>query len=255
MKFDEFDKRMRVYETSIDQYIVPGMYIVARLDGRSFTRLTREICHFKAPFDEKFRDLMVATTRYIMDSGFKVLYGYTESDEISLLLDPDSAAFGNKVRKINTILAVEASGFFSVELRKPVCFDCRVVPLPNAELVKDYFLWRQEDAARNSLNAWCYWTLRKEGKTKREATAFLSGKSVAFKNEMLFERGINYNELPAWQKRGIGVYMDAFERSGVNPLTNETVIVKRNILKADYELPLHEEYAAFIGQFLKKNNT
>ena len=253
MKFDEFDKKMRVYETSIDQYIVPGMYIVTRLDGRSFTRLTREICHFKAPFDEKFRDLMVATTKHIMDCGLKVLYGFTESDEISLLLDPDSASFGNKVRKINTILAGEASGFFSVELGKPVCFDCRVVPLPNIDLVQDYFLWRQEDAARNSLNAWCYWTLRKEGKTKREATVFLSGKSVAFKNEMLFERGINYNELPAWQKRGIGVYMDVFERSGVNPLTNETVIVKRNVLKVDYELPLHEEYAAFIRYFLKKN--
>ena len=38
MKFDDFDKRMRVYEQSIDQYIVPGMYIVARLDGRSFVK-------------------------------------------------------------------------------------------------------------------------------------------------------------------------------------------------------------------------
>ena len=43
MKFDDFDKRMRVYEQSID---LPGMYIVARLDGRSFTKLTREICKF-----------------------------------------------------------------------------------------------------------------------------------------------------------------------------------------------------------------
>ena len=43
MKFSELDKKMRVYEESIDQYIVPEMYIVARLDGRSFTRLTREI--------------------------------------------------------------------------------------------------------------------------------------------------------------------------------------------------------------------
>ena len=78
MKFDDFDKRMRVYEQSIDQYIVPGMYIVARLDGRSFTKLTREICKFEAPFDTRFRDLMVDTTKHIMNCGFKVLYGYTE---------------------------------------------------------------------------------------------------------------------------------------------------------------------------------
>lgn len=140
MIFDEFDKKMRVYETSIDQFIVPGMFVVARLDGRSFTKLTREICKFEAPFDSKFRDLMVDTTKYIMNSGFKVLYGYTESDEISLLMSPDNSAFGNKVRKINTILAGEASGIFSVKLGKPVCFDCRVVPLPNKELVRDYFL-------------------------------------------------------------------------------------------------------------------
>ena len=139
MKFSELDKKMRVYEESIDQYIVPGMYIVARLDGRSFTRLTREICKFEAPFDIKFRDLMVATTKHIMDCGFNVRYGYTESDEISLLFSPDNSAFSNKVRKINSILAGEASGFFSLELGKPVCFDSRVVPLPNIDLVKDYF--------------------------------------------------------------------------------------------------------------------
>ena len=65
MKFDDFDKRMRVYEQSIDQYIVPGMYIVARLDGRSFTKLTREICKFEALFDTRFRNLMVDTTKHI----------------------------------------------------------------------------------------------------------------------------------------------------------------------------------------------
>lgn len=250
MKFSELDKKMRVYEESIDQYIVPGMYIVARLDGRSFTRLTREICKFEAPFDIKFRDLMVATTKHIMDCGFNVRYGYTESDEISLLFSPDNSAFGNKVRKINSILAGEASGFFSLELGKPVCFDSRVVPLPNIDLVKDYFLWRQEDATRNALNAWCYWTLRKEGKSKREATSFLSGQSIAFKNEMLFERGINYNDVPMWQKRGIGVYGDVLLKDGFNPLAKETVQVKRNVLRVDYELPLHEEYAALIASLL-----
>ena len=120
MKFDDFDKRMRVYEQSIDQYIVPGMYIVARLDGRSFTKLTREICKFEAPFDTRFRNLMVDTTKHIMNCGFKVLYGYTESDEISLLFSPDNSAFANKVRKINTILAGEASGYFSLALGKAV---------------------------------------------------------------------------------------------------------------------------------------
>ncbi len=59
MKFDELDQRMRIFETAADYCVLPGVFMVARLDGRSFTRLTREICQFEAPFDERFRDLMV----------------------------------------------------------------------------------------------------------------------------------------------------------------------------------------------------
>jgi tRNA(His) guanylyltransferase len=61
MKFDEFDKKMRVYETATDYCVPPGFYMVARLDGRSFTRLTKELYDFETPFDAGFRDLMVET--------------------------------------------------------------------------------------------------------------------------------------------------------------------------------------------------
>ena len=166
MRFDDFDKQMRIYEESLDQCIIPDMYIVARLDGRSFTRLTKEVCKFEAPFDPVFRDLMVNTTKHIMEkSGFQITYGFTQSDEISLLFTRDENTFNRKVRKINTTLAGEASAVFSLELGKPAAFDCRVVPLPNEERVSDYFRWRQEDAHRNALNSWCYWTLRRDGKT------------------------------------------------------------------------------------------
>ena len=251
MNFDDFDKKMRVYEQSIDQYIVPGMYIVARLDGRGFTKLTHEICKFEAPFDIRFRDLMVKTTKYIMDCGFKIIYGYTESDEISLLLSPEDNAFSHKVRKINTILAGEASGYFSLKLGRPVCFDCRTIPLPNIELVKDYFLWRQTDASRNALNAWCYWTLRKEGKGKGEATSMTNGKTIAFKNELLFQKGINYNDVPAWQKRGVGIYYKQITVEGKNPLTGAAVLVKRNRLEENYELPMGNDYSLMLEQLLK----
>lgn len=251
MKFEDFDKKMRVYEESIDQFIVPGMYIIARLDGRGFTKLTHKICQFEAPFDVRFRDLMVSTTKHIMGCGFKIIYGYTESDEISLLFSAEDTAFNHKVRKINTILAGEASGYFSLELGKPVCFDCRVVPLPNIELVKDYFLWRQTDASRNALNAWCYWTLRKEGKTKGVATSMVNGKSVAYKNEMLFQHGINYNDVPAWQIRGVGIYNATVISKGYNPVTGETVDVKRKQLMTDYDLSIGSDYGEFIEKLIK----
>lgn len=250
MKFDDLDKKMRVYEQSLDQVIVPGMFMAARIDGRNFTRLTKEICKFEAPFDERFRDMMVNTVKALMDCGFRVLYGYTESDEISLLFDPEEDTFGRKVRKYNSILAGVASSTFSLELGQPAVFDCRIIPLPNAELVQDYFLWRQEDANRNALNSWCYWTLRKEGMSVTEATAAVSGKSVAYKNELLFGRGINYDKLPSWQKRGTGVWWDTVEKTGYNPIKKVEEKAVRRTLRTEYELPYGAEYAELIRGFL-----
>lgn len=220
------------------------------MDGRSFTRLTKEICRFEAPFDERFRDMMVGTVKTLMDCGFRVVYGFTESDELSLLFAPNENTFGRKVRKYNSTLAAEASAAFSMMLGKVATFDCRIVPLPNIEKVRDYFLWRQEDACGNSLNSYCYWTLRKEGKSVQEATNMLAGQSVSFKNELLFSRGINFDKLPSWQKRGIGLWKEQYEKEGYNPTTNKTEIALRNGIKIEYELPLGTAYGEFIENFL-----
>lgn len=251
MNFDELDKTMRVYEQSIDQSILSDMFLVARLDGRSFSRLTKEICNFEAPFDERFRDMMLCTVKSLMDCGFRVAYGFTESDEISLLFHKDENAFGRKVRKYNSILAGVASAAFSMQLGRLAAFDCRLVPLPNIERVQDYFLWRQEDAHRNALNAHCYWLLRKEGLDAQQATNQLDGKSVSYKNELLFQRGINFDKLPSWQKRGMGVYWANVEKSGFNPVTNTEEKATRRMLHTDFELPLGADYAKMIAAFLE----
>lgn len=251
MNFDELDKKMRVYEQSIDQCILPDMYLVARLDGRSFSRLTKEVCNFEAPFDVRFRDMMVNTVKQLMDCGFRAVYGFTESDEISLLFHKEEATFGRKVRKFNSILAGQASAAFSLQLGQVIAMDCRLVPLPNIEKVKDYFLWRQEDAHRNALNAHCYWMLRKEGLGAQEATAQLDGKSIAYKNELLFSRGINFDKLPAWQKRGIGVFFADVEKIGFNPITKQEVLTTRRELTVEYELPLGQQYGDMVASFLE----
>lgn len=251
MVFDDLDKQMRVYEQSLDQIILPEIYMVARLDGRGFTRLTKEVCKFEAPFDVRFRDLMTKTVEALMDCGFKVVYGFTESDEISLLFAPEDNAFGRKVRKYNSTLAGEASVAFSLALGQAATFDCRIVPLPNIERVRDYFLWRQEDAHRNSLNSHCYWMLRKEGKSVQEATAMLEGQSVSYKNELLFSRGINFDKLPSWQKRGIGIWREQYEKEGFNLVTKKTEKAIRNRIHVEYELPLGQEYADLVVSFIK----
>ena len=250
MNFDELDKKMRIYEQSIDQCILPDMYLVARLDGRSFSRLTKEVCNFEAPFDVRFRDMMVNTVKQLMDCGFRVVYGFTESDEISLLFHREEATFGRKVRKFNSILAGQASAAFSLQLGQVIAMDCHLVPLPSIEKVKDYFLWRQEDAHRNALNAHCYWMLRKEGVGAQEATAQLDGKSISYKNELLFSRGINFDKLPAWQKRGIGVFWADVEKVGFNPITKQEVLTTRRELTVEYDLPLGQQYGDMVASFL-----
>lgn len=254
MKFDDLDVRMRVYETSHDFCVLPGLYMVARLDGRGFTRLTKEIHKFEAPFDTRFHDYMMLTTEHLMgECGFKIIYGYTESDEISLLFDLNEAGFHRKLRKLNSILAGEASAKFSLALGAVASFDCRISQLPTAELVVDYFRWRSEDAHRNALNAHCYWAMRKAGRNVNDATAALVGLTTSDKNEMLFRNGVNFNDLPCWQKRGAGVVWENFERESTNPVTGETVATVRRRLARNEELPMKEEYSAFIRALLTEN--
>ncbi len=246
MKFNELDKRMRVYETAHDHNVLPGVYIVARIDGRSFTNLTKDKHSFEAPFDVRFRGLMVETVKHLMQCGFKVLYGYTQSDEISLLFDLKDSAFDRKERKLNSILAGEASAKFSLLLGDLGVFDSRICQLPSRDLVVDYFRWRNEDAHRNALSAHCYWILRKEGESPKDCDFVLSGMSVAEKNEFLFQKGINFNELPDWQKRGIGFYWQSYDKEAVNPVTGAAVKAIRNRLNVDFNLPMKEQYSDFI---------
>jgi tRNA(His) 5'-end guanylyltransferase len=250
MKFDELDKKMRVFETAHDIRIVPGIYIIARIDGRGFTRLTKEVHKFDAPFDVRFRDMMIETVKHLMDCGFTALYGYTQSDEISLLFARDVDAFDRKLRKYNSILAGEASAKFALMLGSHAAFDCRLSVLPTAGLVADYFRWRNEDAHRNALNGHCYWMLRREGKSIADATSALHRLSVADKNELLWQRGTNFNELPLWQRRGVGCYWQSYEKQGLNPVTGESVTTMRRRLHVDLELPMKDLYGEFIRRLV-----
>jgi len=112
--------------------------------------------------------------------------------------------------------------------------------------VRDYFSWRQEDAHRNSLNAHCYWLLRREGMSPREATREIEGRTVAFKNELLFSRNINFNDLPNWQKRGVGLYYSSYEKKGYNPVKDETVTSIRSRLDVNMDLEIGQAYTDWV---------
>lgn len=243
MKFEQLDRRMRVYETAHDHCVLPGMHMVARIDGRSFSHLTRVAQKFDAPYDTRFRDCMVSTLLYLAGGcGFSVLYGYTQSDELSLLFRQDETLFGRKLRKYLSVLAGEASAKFSLELGALGAFDARISQFPSTEDVVDYFRWRHEDATRNALNGHCYWLLRGQGMTDDEATQKLKGVSIADRNELLFRHGTNFNDIPNWQKRGIGVRWREVEVTGTNPKTNSPTVTKKCELFVDMELPMKDAY-------------
>lgn len=255
MDFDDLDKLMRSHEQGDDRVIAPGTHLIARLDGRGFTMLTKTTCNFEAPFDVRFRDMMVETVRHIMtECGFKIVYGYTESDEISLLFHPDDQSFGHKARKLLSVLAGETSAAFSLKLGMPAAFDCRLCEFVDEWQVIDYFRWRQEDSRRNALNAHCYWLLRKQGRKAREATAMVSGKSIEAKKEMLRQNGIDFNALPTWQRNGIGLKRASVERKGYNPVLKREEVTRRNVLQADYELPSGDDYSRYISQMLQASH-
>ncbi len=251
MQFNELDKKMRQFETASDRRVLPDVYMAIRIDGRGFTNLTKKVCHFEAPFDVRFRDMMVNTVKHLMQCGFHIRYGYTQSDEISLLIDKNDAIFDRKVRKIISVLAGEASAAFSLELGRVAAFDCRVCELPSKDLVVDYFRWRQADAQRNALNSWCYWTLRNEGINKTQAYQMLAGKSVAQKRALLAERGIDYDKLPSWQKNGTGLWHATVQHEGYNPVTRQFLVTTRNRITTNYDLPDGAGYEQLIKQFLE----
>ena len=204
MKSDNLDDRMKLYEKSLDLKLMPLLPIVARLDGKSFHTFTQGL---ERPFCKELHELMVKTTKYLVDKT-NAQCGYTQSDEITLTWHLEEwkseVFFGGRVAKMTSILAAMATGYFNQKMPQFLpekwenkalpLFDARVWNVPNRTEGVNCFVWREQDATRNSIQM--------AGQAKFSHKQ-LQKKSCPEIQEMLWsEHDINWNDYPDCQKRG-----------------------------------------------------
>ena len=227
-KRDSLGDRMKEnYENRAKTYLVRRMPVIIRLDGKAFHTFTKGL---KKPYDEIFHNTMNATMKYLCENIQGCKLGYTQSDEITLLLtDYDTldtdAWFDNNVQKICSVSASMATMAFNQylalaykefeeniyeawnvsdeemkycdTLRKKLhsaMFDSRCFNIPKEE-VTNCFIWRQQDATRNAIQML--------GQCNFPHKA-LQGKSCNDIRDMLMtQKGINFNDMPTEFKRGV----------------------------------------------------
>ena len=216
--------------------------IIARIDGRKFSRLSRDL-KFEKPFDQHFTEIMVETSNNFFKE-FNPCFIYTFSDEINILLS--DIPFGGRIEKLNSVFASFISGSFTknaldkgMRIERPVSFDSRIIPL-SYPMIVEYFKERQNEAWRNCINGYAYWTLRKDY-DKKEAMYILKNKKSGKLHDILFERGINLAELPSWERRGIGIYKKEVIVEGYNPIEKKKVRSKRKKIFVDSDLPIFDD--------------
>ena len=156
------DRLKAAEQTEAGRRADPTKPLMARLDGRSFHVFTRGLAR---PYDERLSQLMIATTTYLVQQTHARI-GFCQSDEISLywdMPDPETGAtfmFDGKYQKMCSILAGMASAYFTSQLEKCIpekfhciaMFDARVWNVDDKHEVYLNYLWRQDDAIKNSIS-------------------------------------------------------------------------------------------------------
>lgn len=203
MHDDLGDRMKKRYENRTRYYLPRRTYTLLRIDGKSFHTYTKG---FKRPFDEDLMDAMNITGEILCHHLSGSQFAYIQSDEISILLtDFDKPAteawFDGNVQKITSVSASIATAAFNTYIgqteigktKKAAFFDSRVFTIPDSVEVENYFIWRQKDWTRNSITA-----VAQSLYSHRE----LHGKNTSEMQEMIFQKGQNWNNLTIPEKRG-----------------------------------------------------
>ncbi len=212
--------------------------LIVRADGRNFRHLLQT--EFTKPFDRRFATGMAAAvTLFFERSGFDPLLAFLFSDEVNLCFS--HVPFRGRLEKLDSVVASYLASALTLALgfTEPIAFDARVIPLRDlGDGLQRYLAHRQAEAWRNHLNAYGYYGLQELGLSKREAETRLNGMKAAEVHELLYQHGTNLNETPSWQRRGMLVCKEAYEKAGYDRKTERAVTATRFRIVQLWELPL-----------------
>lgn len=201
-RFDTLGDRMKFYEgMETERRFLPMLPVLARVDGRSFHAFTRGMAR---PYDPVFSKMMIETTIALVRET-NACMGYTQSDEITLAWHSEDTRsqiwFDGRITKMTSQIAAQATLCFyrEVLLSRPAVadrlptFDARVWQVPNRAEGANVFLWREWDATKNSISmaAQAHFSPKQ-----------LHGKHGGQMKDMLMDKGVNWNNYPAYFKRG-----------------------------------------------------
>lgn len=201
MSKDNLGTRMKVYEAAAQNSLMRRTPVVVRLDGKAFHTFTKGA---QKPFDNGIGDAMVMTALNLCKEIQGAVLGYTQSDEISIVLQDWKTLttdpwYANNIQKIVSVSASIATASFNRLYKKPTgvsaLFDSRAFNLPFEE-VTNYLIWRQADATRNSVSG-----LAQSQFSHKQ----LHGMGRTQMMDMLMDKGINWNDLEVRFKRGVCV--------------------------------------------------
>ena len=235
---DALGQRMKNnYEDAYRIKLPRRMPLIIRSDGRAFHTLTRSL---EKPFDNNFIAAMFSTAQYLCENCQNIKLAYWQSDEISLLLtDYDTLTtesfFDSNLQKIVSVTAAMATLAFNKKIKefypdKEGVFDARAFVLPIAE-VNNYFLWRANDASRNSIQM-----IAQANFSHKELQNLSCNK---LQDKLMLERGINYNDIETHKKRGACV------------IKKHDPITGRSSWVVDLEIPLFSVDRDYINRLIE----
>lgn len=241
------DERFKAKEIYKDIRALPP--VIVRADGRNFKESLARL-GLEKPYDVRFERAMVSAGRSLVEeSGLGPDWIYTFSDELNVFFKV--LPFDGRVEKLDSVVPSYLASTLTITLGVdvPLAFDARVVPL-HYEDVAGYLRWRQAEAWRNHMQSYGFYTLVKEGIPEREASKQMHGMKFEDIHEMMWQRGVNLGETPAWQRKGVFIYKKAMKKEGYDPVKKKKVLVERAEVEESWDPPL---FGSVEGrEFLKK---